>query len=147
MAVKRQRVDFAPRHPDAPLRGQAARGVIPPGVKVSRAGGRSLVFSSMLSGHDDESPSHELPKEVEREVKILFRHIEGFVEKAGGKPKDLVNVTFFTMDDAYRAYIDKEWSKIFPDKALQPARHTLNVAPSGLRGERVQAVVVAQVTG
>ena len=147
MTAKRQRVDFAPRRPDAPLRGQVARGVIPPGVKVTWVGGQSLVFSSMLSGHDDESPSYELPKEVEREVEVLFRHIGGFVEKAGGKLKDLVNVTFFTMDDAYRDVIEKEWSKMFPDEGHRPPRHTLNVAPSGLRGERVQAVVVAQMAG
>jgi hypothetical protein len=101
----------------------------------------------MLSGRDDESRAHEPPKEVEREVTILFRHIAGFVEKAGGRPEDLVNVTFFTMDDAYRGLIEKEWSKMFHDQGSEPAHHALNVAPSGLRGERVQAVLVAQVMG
>jgi enamine deaminase RidA (YjgF/YER057c/UK114 family) len=101
----------------------------------------------MLSGRDDGSASYELPKEPEREVELLFRHIGGFVEKAGGKVGDLVNVTFFTMDDAYRGFIDKEWSRMFPQEGQRPARHTLNVAPSGLRGERVQAVVVARVAG
>ncbi len=42
------------------------------------------------------------------------------------------------MDDAYRDLVEKEWSKMFPDERHQPPRHTLNVAPSGLRGERVQ---------
>jgi 2-iminobutanoate/2-iminopropanoate deaminase len=99
----------------------------------------------MLSGHDDESPAHELPPQPERELEILFRHIRGFVEAAGGTVNDLINVTFFVMEDAYRDLVVKEWAKIFPEARRQPPYHILNVAPSGLRGERVEAVVVARV--
>lgn len=145
MANGRNRVNYAPRHPNAPIRGQVAKGVIPPGVKVDRPGKEALVFSSMLSGHDDESPTHEFPAEPARELEILFRHIRGFLEAAGGSVKDLINVTFFVMEDAYRDLVLKEWIKIFPDARRQPPYHILNVAPSGLRGERVEAVVVACV--
>lgn len=145
MANGRIKVNYAPRHPNAPIRGQVAKGVIPPGVKVDRTGKEALVYSSMLSGHDDESPAHELPRQPERELEILFRHIRGFLEAAGGTVNDLINVTFFVMEDAYRDLVLKEWEKIFPDAKRQPPYHILNVAPSGLRGERVEAVVVARV--
>ncbi|MCZ6624501.1 MAG: hypothetical protein O7B35_09785 [Deltaproteobacteria bacterium] len=145
MANHREKVGYSPRHPNAPIRGQVARGVIPPGIKVNRSSQDALVFSSMLSGHDDESPGHELPAEPERELEILFRHIRGFVEAAGGSVNDLTTVTFFAMDDAHRATILKEWGKLFPDTKRQPPYHVLNVAPSGLRGERVEAVVVARI--
>jgi len=145
MASGREKVNYAPRHRDAPIRGQAAKGVIPPGIKVDRSGKDAMVFSSMLSGHDDESPTHEIPADLEREIAIMFRHIRGFVETAGGNVNSLSNVTFYVMEDAYRAAVLKEWAKMFPDVKRQPPYHVLNVAPSGLRGERVEAVVVARV--
>ena len=145
MASRRSKVSYAMRHPNAPIQGQVARGVIPPGIKVERPGEDALAFTSMMSGHDDESPTNELPAETEREIEILFRHIRGFVEAAGGTINHLINVTFFVMEDAYRDLVLKEWVKMFPDSGRQPPYHVLNVAPSGLRGERVQAVVVARI--
>jgi len=145
MASGRHKVDYSPRHPNAPVRGQVAKGVIPSGIKVDRPGKEALVFSSMLSGHDDESPNHEIPPEPERELEILFRHIRGFLEASGTTANGIINVTFFVMEDAYRGLVLKEWRKIFPEASLEPPYHILNVAPSGLRGERVEAVVVARL--
>ncbi len=145
MGDRRKKINYSPRHAAAPIRGQIAKGVIPRGIKVDRPGTGALVFSSMLSGRDDESPSHGIPAEPDRELEILFRHIRGFVEASGGTVNDLINVTFFVMDDAHRATVLKEWGKFFPDTKSQPPYHVLNVAPSGLRGERVEAVVVARI--
>ena len=145
MAGKRLRVSGVQRHPDAPARGQAGLGVIPPGVKVRWPVEGNLVFSSMLSGHDHESPAHELPASAEREVALLFDHIRRFVESAGGTIEDIENVTLFTMGDAYQGLIDKEWRDLFHGVRSEPAHHVLNVAPAGLRHERVEAVVVARV--
>ena len=133
------------RHEDAAPRGQVARGVIPPGIKTPWPGKGSLVFSSMMSGRDHSQAVHELPKEAEREIEILFQHIEDFVKAAGGTLASIANVTLFLMDDAYREPLRRQWAKTFPDPAVQPAQHTLNVAPSGLRGERVQAIVTAHL--
>ena len=147
MASVRVRHDYLPRrqaHTEGS--GQIARGMIPPGVRVPTKAG-TFVFSSMMSGHDDESPDHGLPKDVEREVEILFRHIRQFIEAAGGKPADIVNLTFFVMDDAYRPLVPAGLAKLCPDPTQRPAYHILNVAPSGLRGERVQAVTTACVRG
>ncbi len=146
MAAGREKIIYASRHPDAPIRGQAAKGVIPPGIKVDRSGKDPLVFSSMVSGHDDESPKYDIPAELDREIAIMFRHIRGLVETAGGTVHSLSNVTFYVMDDAYRAAVLKEWAKMFPDAKRQPPYHILNVAPLGLRVERVEAVVVARVS-
>lgn len=145
MAGKRVKVSGVKRHPDAPVRGQAGLGVIPPGVKVRWPAQGNLVFSSMLSGHDHESPEHELPATAEREVALLFDHIRRFVESAGGTIEDLENVTLFTMDDGYRGLIEQEWANLFGGVRNEPAHHVVNVAPSGLRHERVEAVVVARV--
>ena len=105
-----------------------------------------MVFSSMLSGRDHATATHDIPKEPDREIAILFQHIRSFVEAAGGDPGAIANITFFVMDNAYDELVQREWTRMFPGQARQPARHTLNVAPAGLRGERVQAVVAAHVT-
>ena len=145
MAGKRLRVADTGRHPDAPIRGQAALGVIPPGVKVRWPATGNLVFSSMLSGHNHESPAHELPADAGHELALLFEHIRRFVENAGGTIDDIINVTLFTMDDSHRELIDKEWRNLFKGVSHEPSRHVLNVAPAGLRHERVEAVIVAKV--
>jgi hypothetical protein len=99
----------------------------------------------MMSGHDDQDPSHGLPDNVEKEAEILFRHIRQFVENGGGKTSDITNLTLFVMDDKYRANLETELQKMFPD-GKRPAYHVLNVAPRGLRHERVQAVTSACIS-
>jgi enamine deaminase RidA (YjgF/YER057c/UK114 family) len=143
MASVRERHDFLPRreaHQEGG--GQIAAGNIPPAVRTPRQGSQQYVFSSMMSGHDDESPEHRLPEEPQREADIMFRHIRQFVEAAGGTPADIVNLTFFTMDDAYRGMIEAGVASL---GGQAPAYHILNVAPSGLRHERFEVVVTARV--
>ena len=142
MAISRQRYEYLPRqeaHTEGS--GQIARGMIPPAVKVPTKAG-TFIYSSMMSGHDDQDPNHALPATVEEEAEILFRHIRQIVESAGGKPTDIVNLTLFVMDDKYRANLETELQKLFPD-GKRPAYHVLNVSPKGLRHERVQAVTTA----
>jgi enamine deaminase RidA (YjgF/YER057c/UK114 family) len=118
--------------------------MIPPAVKVATKAG-TFIYSSMMSGHDDESPAHALPEAVEKEAEILFRHIRQIVESAGGKTSDILNLTLYVMDDKYRANLEHELHKMFPD-GKRPTYHVLNVAPKGLRHERVQAVTTACIS-
>ena len=119
-----------------------------------RPGKGSLVFTSMMSGREDAPDAKQrIPIEASREIELLFERIRNFTEAAGGDLGSILNVTFFVMDNAevgppadYHAIIEKEFAKMFPDTAHQPAHHTLNVAPAGLRGERVEAVLAAQVS-
>lgn len=151
--VQRKRPDVGPTQPTVEGGGQIARGVIPEGVKMARPGKGSLVFTSMMSGHDDDpNAKQRIPVEADREIALLFERIQNFTESAGGDLGSILNITFFVMDNAevgppadYHAIIEKEFTKTFPDPAHQPAHHTLNVAPAGLRGERVEAVLAAQV--
>ena len=124
--------------------GQIARGVIPPAVKVKRQAKGSLAFSSMMSGHDENArdSEHRMPERVEEEAEVLFRHIRQFAEAAGGTPANIICITLYVMDDAFRPTAHNQIAKNFPDPARRPAYHVLNVAPSGLRNERIQAVVV-----
>ena len=49
-------------------------------------------------------------------------------------------------DDKYRPNVEQELQKLFPD-GKRPPYHVLNVAPKGLRHERIQAVTTACVPG
>ncbi len=144
MASVKERVEFV-RRPEgaAEARGQIARGVIPAAVKVKRQAKGSLAFSSMMSGHDENArdPEHRMPERVDKEAEVLFRHIRQFAEAAGGTLADIICITLYVMDDAYRPTAHNQIAKNFPDAALRPAYHVLNVAPAGLRNERIQAVV------
>lgn len=147
MASAREPFDFIQRQRGAEGSGQIARGVISAAVKVRRQAGGTLAFTSMMSGNDENAPdpAHRLPERVEDEAEVLFRHIRQFVEAAGGSLADIVNLTIYVMDDAYRSVAEEQVAKHFPDPALRPAYHVLNVAPSGLRHERIQAVATAAV--
>ncbi len=144
MGNVRELVEFV-RRPEgaAESTGQIARGVIPPAMKVKRQAKGSLAFSSMMSGHDENArdPKRRLPERVEEEAEVLFRHIRQFAEAAGGTLSDIICLTLYVMDDAYRPTAHNQIAKNFPDPARRPTYHVLNVAPAGLRHERIQAVV------
>lgn len=144
MATARQKVNYYRRRAEEAT-GQIARGVIPPGVKAARQAQGAIVFSSMMSGHNDSPTGNRLPTSVEEEAEVLFQHISDFMKQAGGTPDDIVNLTLYVMDDGYRQVAHDQVAKIYPDAAKRPSYHVLNVAPSGLRNERIQAVVVASV--
>jgi len=148
MASGNERVEFV-RRPEgaAEARGQIARGVIPAAVKVRRQAKGSLAFCSTMSGHDENScdPERRMPERVEEEAEVLFRHIRQFAEAAGGTLSDIVDITLYVMDDAYRSTAHDYVAKNFTDPARRPAYHVLNVAPSGLRNERIQAVVTMAI--
>lgn len=122
--------------------GEFARGNIPPAVRIPRQSATYL-FSSMISGHDDESPAHEVPDDPEREAEIMFRHVRQFVEAAGGKPRDILSMTVFVMDDSYRDLMAKHIGQLFPEASERPGIQFLNVAPKGLINECFEVVVTA----
>jgi 2-iminobutanoate/2-iminopropanoate deaminase len=142
MASVRQKVNYY-RQREGAATGQISRGVIPPGAAAARKHHGSLVFSSMMSGHD-ESPER-LPPTAEKEAEVLFQHIRDFMDVAGGTPENIVNITLYVMDDSYRATAHDQVARMFPDPSKRPAYHVVNVSPSGLRNERVQAIITASV--
>jgi len=145
MASVRERYEFLPRreaHREGG--GQIANGNIPPAVIAPKQSQTRYVFSSMMSGHDDQTPDHRLPDTAQAEADIMFRHIRQFVENAGGTPSDIVNLTFFTMKDEFRPLIEQGVDAL-ADSSKRPTYHVVNVAPSGLRGERFEVVTTACV--
>lgn len=147
MASVRERYDYYPKpevHREMP--GQIGNGVIPPGVFAPKQSNQKYVFSSMISGHDDEALDRQLPKDAIKEADVLFRHVRQFLENAGAKTEDVVSLTVFLMNEDHRGMMEDRIAALFPDAGNRPPYHVLNVAPKGLRGERFEVVATARVS-
>lgn len=89
---------------------------------ASRIG--NILMSSIISGRDPDTAT--MPPEAEAQIANIFKQIKLCVEAAGGTVDDIIKVNFWVKDPAVgRKMLNGEWSKMFPDAASRPARHTL----------------------
>ena len=83
----------------------------------------NILMSSIISGRDPES--HTMPPDAEAQIANIFKHIKAGVEAAGGTVDDVLKVNFWVKDPGVgRKMLNGEWTKMFPDAASRPARHT-----------------------
>lgn len=94
-------------------RSDAANAPIPDGAKFG-----NLVCSSLIGGAKGGVTSEDPEKQAE----TLFRNVRAFMEAAGGTTDNIVQITVYLKDEAYRSYMNKEWLKMFPDPKNRPAR-------------------------
>ena len=67
-----------------------------------------------------------MPPEAEAQIANIFKQIKAGVEAAGGTVDDIIKVNFWVKDPAVgRKMLNGEWTKMFPNEASRPARHTL----------------------
>ena len=84
----------------------------------------NLMMSSIMSGRDPDTGT--MPPDAEAQIANIFKHLRAAVEAAGGTVDDIIKVNFWMKDPATgRKALNGEWSKMFPDAASRPARHTL----------------------
>src|SRR5689334_2717787 len=107
--TKRQSINGArPRHEN-------------PIPNASRIG--NLIMSSVIGGANPGT--RDLPAALEQQVANVFANIRYDVESAGGSVDDIIKINFWVKDPAsQRAALNAEWTKMFPDAASRPARHT-----------------------
>lgn len=108
---------------------------IPLGAQVGR-----LVFSSGISGVDPESG--KIPPDASRQVELVFHHVYRFMEVVGGSTEDIGRMTVYLEDEKYRDLVNREWTKMFPDPANRPARHS---TVAHLRGGALVQVEITAV--
>jgi 2-iminobutanoate/2-iminopropanoate deaminase len=89
----------------------------PPAVKVG-----NMVFSAAVGGDDPET--HEIPEDIEAQVKNMFQNVRNIMERAGGSPADIAKASVYVKDRDDRKFINPEWIKMFPDEDDRPVRHT-----------------------
>jgi 2-iminobutanoate/2-iminopropanoate deaminase len=84
----------------------------------------NILMSSIISGRDPDTGT--APPELDAQIVNIFKQIKLCVEAAGGTTEDILKVNFWMKDPATgRKALNGEWSKMFPDAASRPARHTL----------------------
>ncbi len=84
----------------------------------------NILMSSIISGRDPETG--KAPLEAEAQIANIFKQIKAGVEAAGGTVDDIIKVNFWVRDPAVgRKMLNGEWTKMFPNEASRPARHTL----------------------
>ena len=91
---------------------------IPMGVRMG-----NIVFSSGIMGKDPATDS--FPPDAARQAELMFQNVRTLLAEAGAGLDDVARMTVYIKDDAYRADLNREWLKAFPDDADRPARHTL----------------------
>lgn len=88
----------------------------------------NIVMSSVIGGANPGT--REMPPTLEQQVANVFANLRNDVEAAGGTVDDIIKVTFWVKDPAtQRAALNAEWTRMFPDAASRPARHTVALPP------------------
>ena len=100
--------------PDIPEHAQP----FPTAVKVG-----NVVFSSAVGGDDPET--HELPDDIEAQVKNAFQTMRNIMARAGGSTDNIGKVTVMLRDRDDRKFVNPEWLVMFPDENDRPVRHTV----------------------
>ena len=111
---------------------------IPMGARVG-----NLIYSSGIMGKDPATD--KLPEDAASQSKFMFQNLKALLENGGATLDDVVRVSAYVKDNAYREALNAEWLKCFPDPHDRPARHTSVVDLPG--GMLLQIEVVAVVQG
>jgi 2-iminobutanoate/2-iminopropanoate deaminase len=107
---------------------------IPFGARVG-----NMLFSSGIMGVDPSTGS--LAEGLSAQVRFAFANMERLLKKAGGDLGDVGHVRVLVGEEGYRAAVNDEWLRAFPDAHDRPARHTVVSALRG--GMLVQLEIMA----
>jgi 2-iminobutanoate/2-iminopropanoate deaminase len=116
-----------------------AKGRLPVGqepIAASKVG--NVVFTSGVPGVDPSTGA--LGQGAEKQFELAFANLIALLKMAGSGPESIGLLTVFIPDRANRAYINKDWLKLFPGSD-RPARKT-NQAPLP-KGMEVQLMATA----
>ena len=89
----------------------------PPAVKIG-----DMVFSAAVGG--DDPNTHNLPEDIQSQVRNCFQTIRNIMDLAGGSPDNIAKMSVTVCDRDDRKYINPEWITMFPNEDDRPVRHT-----------------------
>ncbi len=107
-------------------------------IAAARIG--NMIFTSGVPGIDLSTGG--LPRGAEKQFELAFENLVALLKLAGAGPDEIGLLTVFIPDRTNRAYINKDWLKLFPGPN-RPARKT-NQAPLP-KGMEVQLMAAAFV--
>src|SRR5690242_16576773 len=107
-------------------------------IAASRIG--KMIFTSGVPGIDLKTG--HAPEGAERQFALAFDNLSRLLEAAGAGPESVGLLTVWIPDRANRAYINKDWLRLFPGPN-KPARKTNQAPlPAGLEVQLMAACVV-----
>lgn len=86
----------------------------------------------------------KVPPAIEEEAAQMFRNMQTVIEAAGGTLEDIVSVSIWVTDRAYKPLVNKPWLEMFPDPHSRPTRDTDEV-PKLSHGCRMRCKFIAVV--
>jgi 2-iminobutanoate/2-iminopropanoate deaminase len=109
-------------------------------IAASRIG--NVVFTSGVPGID--LSTGELGQGPERQFELAFANLVTLLDMAGAGPQSIGLLTVFIPDRANRAYINKDWLKLFPGRS-KPARKTNQAPlPAGMEVQLMATAVLGE---
>ena len=124
--AKRRVIDIDPVRHSAP---------IPMAVLVG-----NVLMTSGIMGADPATG--ELAEDAADQARFAFANMKRVLASAGGTVDDIVKITVFVKDLAYRELVNRPWLEIFPDENDRPARHTIKAELPGTMLVQIEVFAV-----
>lgn len=110
---------------------------IPMGSRIG-----NLLYSSGIMGKDPATG--QLAEGAAQQAQHMFQNLRALLHNGGATLDDVLHVRASVKDDEYRALLNAEWIKCFPDPESRPARLTQRVdLPFGMLLQ-IEVVAVVQ---
>lgn len=100
------------------------------------------ILATSAIGGLDPATGRPAP-DADGQARFAFAHLRTVLAEAGMDLGDVVKLTVFVADNAYRDSINKCWLECFPDPHHRPARHTLQMPLRGVLLQ-IEALAVAK---
>ncbi len=104
-----------------------------PGVTHASGGGNNFLpfaskinntlFSGGIMGR--EPGSNEVAKEPERQVELIFQHMNSMLDLSGFTKDDIGHMFVWYQDHNFRDLVNGPWVEMFPDITNRPTRHSI----------------------
>src|SRR5688500_1267588 len=100
----------------------------------------NVLMTSGIMGADPATG--ELAESADDQARFAFANMQRVLANAGGTVDDVVKITVFVKDLAYRESVNRPWLEIFPDENDRPARHTIKADLPGTMLVQIEVVAV-----
>ena len=109
-------------------------------IPIASRIGRVLATSG-VGGRDAETG--QMPEDIGAQAANCFRNLDKVLEAGGFGMGDVVKVTVYLANEAYRSTLNAPWLDHFPNPECRPVRHTLVLPLRGGMLVQLEALAVA----
>ena len=104
-----------------------------------------ILVTSRIMGKNPETG--EMPSDPDAQAALCFSNMKRVLDAAGMDWGDVVKLTVYLVDDAYRTSVNKPWHEIYPDPKHRPTRDSLVMPLRGGRLVQIEAWAIDKRLG